>query len=187
MVEQTAHEAERGVRHQIVGEDTLVGRARCGGHFVVPLFAPIDSPPVGHAGSRLLTMAQRIDYRAARVPQIDGAFVSIEVEVGVLVAVIDLVAIDQQVTGSTDVHRVTELPGCVEIALQAYAPTLYIGSLSAVIVEFDPRIGEIAFIHDTIYVALHDLIDHNALRHCNHKRGSKKTQKGGERSFHRVT
>ena len=169
-----------------MGEDTLVGRARCGGHFVVPLFAPIDSPPVGHAGSRLLTMAQRIDYRAARVPQIDGAFVSIEVEVGVLVAVIDLVAIDQQVTGSSDVHRMAELPGGVEIALQAYAPALDVGRLPAVIIKLDPRVGEIAFIHDAIDVALHDLVDHDVLWRCNHQRGCKKTNEGGKKTCHSV-
>ena len=187
MVEQTAREAECGVGHQIMGEDTLVGRARRGGHFVVPLFATISGPPIGHAGSRLLAMAQRIDYRAARVPQIDGAFVGIEVEVGMLVAVIDLVAIDQQVTGSANMHRVAELPSGVEIALQAYAPALDVGRLPAVIIKLDPRVGEIALIHDAIDVALHDLVDHDVLRHCNHQRGCKKTQKGGERSFHRVT
>ena len=186
-VEQTAREAELGFRHQVACEDSLIWRAWRRSDFVVPLFTTIFRPPVGHPRCRLLEMTQRIGYRAAGIPQIYGAFMGIEMKVGMLVTVIDLVAIDQQVTGSSDVHRVTEFPSSVEIALQAYAPTLYIGSLPAVIVEFDPRIGEIAFIHDTIYVALHDLIDHNALRHCNHKRGSKKTQKGGERSFHRVT
>ena len=185
MVEQTAREAERGVGHQIMGEDTLVGRARCGGHFVVPLFAPIDSPPVGHAGSRLLAMAQRIDYRAARIPQIDGAFVGIEVEVGVLVAVIDLVAIDQQVTGSTDVHRVAELPGGVEIALQAYAPALDVGRLPAVIIKLDPRVGEIALIHDAIDVALHDLVDHDVLRPDLQRGGGEKQDEDGEKAFHK--
>ena len=185
MVEQTAREAERGVGHQIMGEDTLVGRARRRGHFVVPLFATIDYPPIGHAGSRLLAMTQRIDYRAARVPQIDGAFVGIEVEVGVLVAVIDLVAIDQQVTGSANMHRVAELPGGVEIALQTYAPALDVGSLPAVIIKLDPRVGEIALIHDAIDVALHDLVDHDVLRPDLQRGGGEKQDEDGEKAFHK--
>jgi hypothetical protein len=130
-------------------------------------------------------MAQRFDSRAARIPQIDGAFVGIEVKVGMLVTVIDLVAIDQQVTGSSDVHRVTEFPSSVEIALQAYAPTLYIGSLPAVIVEFDPRIGEIAFIHDAIDVALHDLVDHDVLRPDLQRGGGEKSNEDCEKAFHK--